>query len=69
MYRPQLTTRTNIFVERLWRWLKHEEVCLKDYTSVAEAGTSIERYFQFYNHERLHQSLDYRTAAIYWGRA
>jgi putative transposase len=60
----------NIFVERLWRSLKYEEVYLKDYASVAEAGTSIERYFQFYNHERLHQSLDYRTpAAIYWGRA
>jgi len=60
----------NIFVERLWRSLKYEEVYLKNYTSVAEAGRSIERYFQFYNHERLHQSLGYRTpAAIYWGRA
>jgi putative transposase len=59
----------NIFVERLWRSLKYEEVYLKDYASVAEAGTGIERYFQFYNHERLHQSLDYRTpAAIYRGR-
>ena len=59
----------NIFVERLWRSLKYEEVYLKDYTSVAEARAGIARYFQFYNHERLHQSLDYRTpAAIYWGR-
>jgi putative transposase len=56
----------NIYVERLWRSLKYEEVY---YASVAETGTSIERYFQFYNHERLHQSLDYRTpAAIYRGR-
>ena len=60
----------NIFVERLWRSLKYEEVYLKDYASVAEARAGIERYFQFYNHERLHQSLDYRTpAAIYLGRA
>jgi putative transposase len=60
----------NIFVERLWRSLKYEEVYLKDYASVAEAQAGIARYFQFYNHERLHQSLDYRTpAAIYLGRA
>jgi putative transposase len=59
----------NIFVERLWRSLKYEEVYLKDYTSVAEARAGIAGYFQFYNHQRLHQSLDYRTpAAIYWGR-
>jgi len=60
----------NIFVERLWRSLKYEEVYLKDYASVTEARAGIARYFQFYNHERLHQSLDYRTpAAIYLGRA
>jgi len=59
----------NIFVERLWRSLKYEEVYLKDYASVTEARAGIERYFRFYNHERLHQSLDYRTpAAIYQGR-
>jgi putative transposase len=58
----------NIFVERLWRSLKYEEVYLKDYASVAEARAGIARYFQFYNHQRLHQSLDYRTpAAIYMG--
>jgi len=56
----------NIFVERLWRSLKYEEVYLKDYASVAEARTGIAGYFRFYNHERLHQSLSYRTpAAIY----
>jgi putative transposase len=60
----------NIFVERLWRSLKYEEVYLKDYASVAEARAGIASYFRFYNHERLHQSLDYRTpAAIYLGRA
>jgi putative transposase len=53
----------NIFIERLWRSLKYEEVYLKDYASVPEARASIARYFQFYNHERLHQSLDYRTPA------
>ena len=59
----------NIFVERLWRSLKYEEVYLKDYASVTEARAGIGRYFQFYNQERLHQSLDYRTpAAIYGGR-
>ena len=56
----------NIFVERLWRSLKYEEVYLKDYASVAEARAGIAGYFQFYNHKRLHQSLDYRTpAAVY----
>ncbi len=60
----------NIFVERLWRSLKYEEVYLKDYASVSEARAGIQGYFRFYNHERLHQSLDYRTpAAIYRGRA
>ena len=43
---------------------------LKDYASVTEAREEIERYFRFYNHERLHQSLDYQTpAALYKGGA
>ena len=59
----------NIFIERLWRSLKYEEVYLKDYASVTEARAGIESYFRFYNQERLHQSLDYRTpAALYTGR-
>ena len=59
----------NIFIERLWRSLKYEEVYLKDYASVREARMGIESYFRFYNQERLHQSLDYRTpAALYLGR-
>ena len=53
----------NIFIERLWRSLKYEEVYLRDYQSVTEARTSIGNYFRFYNQERLHQSLEYRTPA------
>jgi putative transposase len=56
----------NIFVERLWRSLKYEEVYLKDYESVTEARAGIEQYFRFYNQERLHQSLQYRTPAAIW---
>ena len=60
----------NIFIERLWRSLKYEEVYLKDYSLVTEAHAGIERWIRFYNHERLHQSLGYRTpAAVYYGRA
>lgn len=56
----------NIFIERLWRSLKYEEVYLKDYSMVAEARAGIGRYFRFYNYERPHQSLAYRTpAAVY----
>ena len=51
----------NIFVERLWRSLKYEEVYLKAYQNVAEARCSIAAYFEFYNHERLHQALGYRA--------
>ncbi len=51
----------NIFVERLWRSVKYEEVYLKDYRNVAEARVSLGHYFPFYNGERIHQSLDYRT--------
>ncbi len=59
----------NIFVERLWRTVKYEEVYLKDYTSYGEARKELGRYFEFYNHERLHQSLDYATpASVYFGR-
>ena len=59
----------NIFIERLWRSLKYEEVYLKDYQSVSEARAGIQKYFRFYNQERPHQSLEYRTpAAIYLAR-
>jgi len=56
----------NIFIERLWRALKYEEVYLKDYQSVKDARASLKQYFVFYNNERPHQSLRYSTpAAVY----
>ncbi len=51
----------NIFVERLWRSVKYEEVYLKAYEGVGEARTGLGAYLDFYNHERPHQSLEYRT--------
>lgn len=54
----------NIFVERLWRSVKYEEVYLKSYTTVLEAINGLDNYFQTYNQKRLHQSLDYQTPAI-----
>lgn len=51
----------NIFVERLWRSVKYEEVYLHDYATVSEARTGLGRYFAFYNDERQHESLAYRT--------
>jgi putative transposase len=53
--------RDNVFVERLWRTLKYEEVYLKAYESVAEARSSIGRYLEFYNARRPHSALDRRT--------
>jgi putative transposase len=51
----------NIFVERLWRTVKYEEVYLKDYTSVSEAFEGLQIYFRFYNCERRHKSLGNQT--------
>jgi putative transposase len=51
----------NIFVERLWRSVKHEDVYLKGYVSMPELHLGLTEYFAFYNTERPHQSLDYRT--------
>ena len=51
----------NIFVERLWRSVKYEEVFLKDYLDGNDASTSLRGYFNFYNFERPHQSLGYQT--------
>jgi putative transposase len=53
----------NIFIERLWRSVKYEEVYFKDYETVMNAVHGIGNYFSFYNHERLHQSLNYHTPA------
>ena len=53
----------NIFIERLWRSVKYEDVYLKDYATVPELFTGLDGYFQFYNYQRPHQSLAYRTPA------
>ena len=58
----------NIFVERLWRSVKYEDVYLKDYGVVEDARHGLGEYFAFYNTGRLHQSLGYRTPAeVYYG--
>ena len=60
----------NIFSERLWRTVKYEEVYLKDYADPREAREGLRAYFRFYNEQRPHQALDYRTPAeVYEGRA
>lgn len=56
-------TRDNIFTERLWRTVKYEEVYIHDYTSPRQARQALTGYFQFYNQQRPHQALDYRTPA------
>ena len=53
--------RDNVFVERLWRSVKYEEVYLRAYDSVAQARASLGRYLDFYNRRRPHSSLDRRT--------
>jgi len=59
----------NIFIERLWRTVKVEEVYLRDYQTLAEARYYLGRYFEFYNNERLHQALGYRSPAAVYGVA
>lgn len=65
----------NVFVERLWRSVKYEEVYLKAYETVAEARQGIGTYFEFYNSERRHQSLNRQTpdqlyrGKVEWPRA
>lgn len=59
----------NIFVERLWRSVKYEDIYLKDYESVEDVKTGMGQYFEFYNHQRYHQSLGYkRPAEVYYGK-
>jgi putative transposase len=53
--------RDNVFVERLWRSVKYEEVYLKAYDTVAQARTSLGQYLDWYNSKRPHSSLDART--------
>jgi putative transposase len=58
----------NIFIERLWRSLKYEEVYLREYRSVADAWRGIRDYFRFYNEQRPHRSLEnVPPAAVYKG--
>lgn len=60
----------NVFVERLWRAVKYEEVYLHDYQSGLEAWSRLDAYFRFYSHERPHQALDYRTpVSVYFSHA
>jgi putative transposase len=58
----------NVFIERLWWSVKHEEVYRKEYATVWDAEDSLAAYFRFYCHQRIHQALDYQTpAAVYFG--
>ena len=58
----------NVFVERLWRSVKYEDIYIQGYDTVPGLHRGLSRYFAFYNDERPHQSLDYRTpAAVYRG--
>lgn len=59
----------NVFVERLWRSVKYEEVYLNEYRSAKQAVGRLRQYFQFYNNERRHQSLDYETPAVVYKSA
>ncbi len=51
----------NIFVERLWRTVKYEDIYLRDYETLAQVQAGLGAYFAFYNGERRHQSLGYQT--------
>lgn len=57
----------NIFIERLWRTVKYENIYLNEYDTGLELVAGLANYFDFYNHERFHQSLDYRTPAQVYG--
>jgi len=58
----------NIFVERFWRSVKYEEVYLHEYRTVVEAQAHLGAYFRFYNEERPHEALGYRTPhEVYFG--
>jgi len=59
----------NIFVERLWRSVKHEDVYLKGYDTMPEVQLGLTKYFLFYNRERTHQSLGYKTPDVVYRTA
>ena len=54
----------NIYVERLWRSLKYEDIYLKSYENMSELKEGIKMYFKFYNTERFHQSLEYLVPEV-----
>ena len=56
----------NVFVERLWRSVKYEEVYLHAYDGMVQARAGIGRYLAFYNDERPHQALGYQTPAAFY---
>ena len=56
----------NVFIERVWRSMKYEDVYLKGYADGREAKAGIGEYFAFYNERRLHQSLAYRAPMAVW---
>jgi putative transposase len=59
----------NIFIERLWRTVKYEDVYLRDYTAPRETRLGLGQYLTHYNEQRPHSSLEYRTpAAVYFGK-
>jgi len=59
----------NIFVERLWRTVKYENIYINDYRTAKETYSGLKAYFDFYNKERIHQSLGYKTPeSIHFGR-
>jgi hypothetical protein len=70
IYRNKRTSiPDNVFVERLWRSVKYEEVYLHAYDTPSEANTALERYFRFYNARRPRQGLDDLTPdAVYFGK-
>ena len=60
----------NIFVERLWRSVKYENVYPKGYETIEEARSGLHEYFEMYNNRRLHQALDYMTpVSVHYGLA
>jgi putative transposase len=59
----------NIFIERLWKTVKYEEVYINDYERPFDAMNGLTKYFYFYNNDRIHQSLNYETPAkVYYGK-
>ncbi len=56
----------NVFVERLWRSLKYEDIYLHEYLDLVHLEAGVTRWMSFYNHERRHQSLGYETPWVVW---